>query len=229
MTQLTLPISESFHSLQGEGTFCGTPMHFIRTAGCNVGRHPETITWEIGQDRNFPILKTGKTAYVCHTYDGRKFWCDTDFQSSEKVSVRELLDNTWEKHICFTGGEPLLHKDTLDELIDEAGNRGIMTHIETSGTLDWEPKGICWITCSPKQHYSSLMIQLADEIKLLIDKDFHIEDVTADIREHDNVWVQPINNELSIDFDNFKRCQDILRIKPEWRLSVQLHKFLNIR
>jgi 7-carboxy-7-deazaguanine synthase len=203
-------------------------MHFIRTAGCNVGRHPEGMSWEIGKDRDFPILKTGRTAYVCHTYDGRPFWCDTDFQHGVPTSVRELLDNTWERHICFTGGEPLLHVKVLDPLMDEANDRGIMVHIETSGTVEWEPN-IGWLTVSPKQHYLSIMIQHADEVKLLVDKDFKIEDVTADIREHSNVWIQPVNGELTVDMDNFKLCQDILRIHPEWRLSVQLHKFLSIR
>jgi len=203
-------------------------MHFIRTAGCNVGRHPESVTWEIDKDRDFPILKTGRPAYLCHTYDNRPFWCDTDFQHGDQTSVRELLDNTWEKHICFTGGEPLLHKDKLDILMDEANDRGILVHIETSGTIEWEPN-LGWITVSPKQGYSPLMIQVADEIKLLVDKDFHIEEVPPDIREHENVFIQPVNGELTIDMDNFKLCQEVLRVKPEWKLSIQLHKFLNIR
>lgn len=225
---LMLPISEDFHSLQGEGTFTGTPMHFIRTSGCNVGRHPDTIPWEINQDRNFPILKTGRTAYVCHTHDGRQFWCDTDFQHGVPTSVRELLDNTWEKHICFTGGEPLLHKVVLDQLIDEANNRGIYIHVETSGTIDWEG-AMCWVTVCPKRRYSSLMIQLADEVKLLVDKDFRLEDVTADIKEHDNVWVQPVNNEMTVNMDNFKRCMEVLRVRPDWKLSSQFHKLVGLR
>jgi organic radical activating enzyme len=223
----TLPISEEFHSLQGEGTYAGTPMHFIRLAGCNVGKHPESMTWEIGQDNHFPILKTGKVAYRCHTYDGRGFWCDTDFQKSDPIEIETLLNNTWESHICITGGEPLLHIDKIWDLSDRCTYRNIMLHVESSGTIleliPW------WLTISPKIDYIEAMIDWADEIKLLIDENFQLDLVPKCILNHANVFAQPINDELSLNPANFKLTMEVLRARPDWKCSVQLHKLLGLR
>jgi 7-carboxy-7-deazaguanine synthase len=230
MTQpMILPIAEHFHSYQGEGRWTGTPMHFIRTAGCSVGQHPEAVTWEIAKDNNFPILKTGNTAYVCHTYDGRPFWCDTDFQKGEWLSVADLIDETWERHICLTGGEPFLLRDKLPELFERAKLKGVQIHVETSGTIAWLPPMPTWITVSPKVNYLKYMIGVADEIKLLVDKDFDYEKVPDDIKQRADVYVQPINNELSIDLDNLERCKNVTRIRPDWKISFQTHKFVNWR
>jgi len=224
---MLLPIAESFHSYQGEGDWTGTPMFFIRTAGCSVGQHPEHVKWEIGQDKDFPILKTGYPAYRCHTYDGRGFWCDTDFHKGVFMSIDTLIESTWEKHICITGGEPLLHKEKLEVLVRAAYIQGIFVHIETSVTIDWSCNA--WITVSPKQGYLSTMIQRANELKLLIDPSFKLGDVPMEILQHENVFVQPVNAELEVDFDNLQLCYNILREMPRWRLSVQLHKFLRVR
>lgn len=223
----TLPIAEHFHSIQGEGTYTGTPMHFIRLAGCNVGKHPEHVTWEIGQDRNFPILRTGHPAYLCHTYDGRPFWCDTDFHHGDPMEIDWLLNDTWERHVCVTGGEPLLHFAKLCELADECQSRGIYMHTESSGTIKELVPG--WLTISPKQGFIEDMIDWADEVKLLVDKDFKLDLIPQCIRDHSNVFVQPINNELSVDPNTLSLTMEVLRVRPDWKLSSQLHKFLNVR
>ncbi len=227
MTPLTLPIAEHFHSLQGEGYWIGTPMYFVRLAGCNVGKHPEHVTWEIGMDRNFPILRTGHPAYLCHTYDDRPFWCDTDFHHGDPMSVDWLLNETWEQHICITGGEPLLHAAKLQDFAHECNARGIHLHIESSGTIKELIGG--WLTISPKQGFFEDMIDWADEIKLLVDKDFKLSTVPDCIKQHNLVYVQPINHELSIDMSNFKLCMEVLRARPDWKLSIQQHKQLGLR
>jgi len=227
MSQMNLIVSEEFHSLQGEGFWTGTPMHFIRLSGCNVGQHPEHATWEIGQDRNFPILKTGSVAAVCHTYDNRRFWCDTDFWKGTVTDADTLLDDTWEQHVCITGGEPLLHYEKLDQLASMCQDRGLMLHVETSGTINHPISG--WVTVSPKLGFKEDMISWADEIKLLVDGGFKLSNVPGCIRDHKLVYVQPINNELSIDPENFKLCMEVLRVRPDWKLSIQQHKQLGLR
>jgi len=37
--------------------------------------------------------------------------------------------------VSFTGGEPLLHKDFLKEILRLLKNQGITTYLETNGTL----------------------------------------------------------------------------------------------
>lgn len=225
-----LKVAERFHSVQGEGTFTGASMHFVRLAGCNVGKHPESVTGEIGMDRHFPILKTGNVAYLCHTYDGRSFWCDTDFQKGEPVEADKVLDETWEEHLCLTGGEPLLHKNAVSYLVDKCFERGILLHVESSGTIPLPSNFYSgWLTVSPKEGYDPLMIQMADEIKLLVDESFDLEKVPMDIREHANVFIQPVNYELHVHIGNLRKCEEILRKMPNWRLSVQLHKLFGWR
>lgn len=223
-----LILAEDFHSYQGEGTFTGTPMHFIRTAGCSVGRSPITsgeVQHEVGKDRDFPILKTGRVAWRCYTYDGRGFWCDTDFQKGTVTPMREIITNTWEHHVCITGGEPLVLRDRIDRFIEMCyESEHILPHIETSGTIDWTPKHPCWITVSPKIDYLPCMLERADEIKLLIDPSFDLNKVPAQIQDYSNVFIQPINDENHIDVNNLRLCDAILRQRPNWHLSVQLHK-----
>lgn len=201
-------------------------MHFIRLAGCSVGQ--AATGTEV-----FPMLKTQNEAWMCHTYDGRPFFCDTDFGFHHWANFAELLDDTWEEHVCITGGEPLIHKDKLAQFIEEAHDRGIMVHIETSGTIDWRAdlviNKLVWISVSPKQDVLPEMIDAADEIKLLVDEKFDISYIPREVLHHPLVYIQPINDELMVRKDNFERCMMILRIHPEWHLSVQTHKLLNLR
>lgn len=226
-----LPITEDFHSLQGEGEWVGTAMHFIRLAGCSVGQPPAQLAPT--QDSVLPILKTGVPSWLCRTYDGRPFWCDTDFKFREWLNFANLLDDTWENHICVTGGEPLIHLEKLERFMDEAIQRGIQVHIETSGTimLDWQERynGLLWVSVSPKQGYLPEMIGIADEIKLLVDDKFVLEDLPAGLRTHENVFIQPINDEMTFRKENLDLCYKILRAMPNWRLSIQTHKALGLR
>jgi len=234
MTLLTLPVAEHFHSIQGEGQYTGTAMHFIRLAGCNVGKLPmeAAVQWETGVNHDFPKLKTGRVAYRCHTYDGRGFWCDTDFQHGEPETFEHLLVETWEHHVCLTGGEPLLHLHVM-EFVDACRRAGRLTHIETSGTVYWEPtedlRPHVWITVSPKAECLDEMLVQADEIKLLVDAQFDINRIPEPVHHHKNVYIQPVNEELGVNMANLNLCLELLKHKPNWQLSVQLQKCFNWR
>jgi 7-carboxy-7-deazaguanine synthase len=99
-------VIEVFHSLQGEGPLTGVRTTFIRAARCNL----------------------------------RCAWCDTpySFGPGRSRSVESLLaevsrDKT--RHVCLTGGEPLLQSESL-ELVKRLADRGITTLVETGGSLD---------------------------------------------------------------------------------------------
>lgn len=178
-----------------------------------------------------PVLKTGERAWLCHTYDGRPFWCDTDFKLRKWTHFHELLAATWENHICLTGGEPLVHEDKLHEFIKLAHEHEIQVHIETSGTIEvvFDPHYAVWISVSPKVGVLNEMIESADEIKLLVDASFEIESVPDVILNHPLVYIQPINDELMVSRPNFDLCMKILREHPDWHLSIQQHKLLGLR
>jgi 7-carboxy-7-deazaguanine synthase len=219
---IRFPVAEEFHSIQGEGRWTGTPMHFVRLAGCCVG--------DPGVLGDFPMLKTGRTAWGCHTYDGRSFVCDTDFNLRKWMEFEEILDDTKESHICLTGGEPLIHGDKILDFIEKAGGHDICVHVETSGTIAMDfPHMNVWLTVSPKHGALGYMISQADEVKLLVDKNFDLSKLPPAVLHHPLVYVQPINEELSVNKANVQRCFDILNANPHWNLSVQLHKFIGVR
>lgn len=222
------PIAEIFTSIQGEGSFSGTQMTFVRFAGCSVGKKiPDPIKSNLG----LPVY-----AEQCCTHDGRIFTCDTDFRTKEVLTVEEILDRVSPGivHLCLTGGEPLIHD--LDALVHECLHRRMLVHIETSGTipiphvvLNMYTRASFWVTVSPKQGARDAAILAADEVKLLVDEHFNETHVPESILQHRLIWIQPINGEHEISRENLQRCMVLLTKHPSWRLSLQIHKYLKVR
>lgn len=86
--QNILKVSEIFKSIQGEGRYIGTPMLFIRLAGCN-----RTCSW-------------------CDTKYSWLEGIEMDISS-----VVELINKTKLPYACWTGGEPLLQYEQIYEVI----------------------------------------------------------------------------------------------------------------
>lgn len=241
----TLPIAETFHSIQGEGMYVGTPMHFIRLSGCPVGK-AASQHWPLASKpysgdsevnavlEPLPLLSNGTQSSACRAWDGRHFICDTDFSCHTNKSVDELIGETWEKHICLTGGEPLIHQQAMiaQGLFQRAFQNKIRIHIETSGTVLLAPSlqhdRRIWITVAPKWAFKEEMLVLADEIKFLVDQEWK-EEEWMDGLLCPNIFASPINNEKTINMENVGLATAVLRSHPEWRLSCQWHKFLNLR
>ena len=102
-------VIEVFHSLQGEGPWSGVRTTFVRTARCNL----------------------------------RCRWCDTkySFGPGRERSIASILAEVARnrtRHVCLTGGEPLLQKESR-RLVAALSRRGIRTVIETGGSLDVRP------------------------------------------------------------------------------------------
>ena len=141
-----LPVVEIFDSIQGEGAWQGTPMSFVRLAGCNVGRYAQL----------------GEKYPKCVSWNGSTFRCDTDYRSSEIMSVQDIAARAQLPHVCVTGGEPFVHH--YERLVELAGelwgcNPDCEIHFETNGTkplapfaafFDEQELSSIWITCSPK-------------------------------------------------------------------------------
>lgn len=219
---MNIHIAEMFLSVQGEGYYTGTPMFFVRLAGCSVGK---------------PI-PGGNPSYVeeCTLYDGRKFLCDTNFRRTQTLSIEQVVEQLPHvNHISITGGEPFNQQAAVKELVD-AVRTFVKPHIETSGTV--EPSWLfdptyrdVWVTVSPKLGATPMMMARANEIKFLVDEDF--DPVVAEdmLRGLNNVyvWLQPVNFENEMDTGNVQRCLQLLEKYPSWKLSVQLHKVLGVR
>ena len=99
-----MKINEVFYSIQGESTFVGFPTFFIRTTGCNL----------------------------------RCSYCDTKYSYHEGAerTIESLVDealSSGARHVCVTGGEPLLQKDSL-RLMSSLCDAGLVVSLETSGS-----------------------------------------------------------------------------------------------
>lgn len=233
------PIAETFTSVQGEGQWCGTLMHFIRLAGCNVGRYMTEGQLEANEAfRIHPAdfkLASAKTHSICESMFGARFLCDTNYHEAYKVSARELLDACKNvDHVCLTGGEPFLHD--LFPLVEEAAWR--QCHIETSGTRPIAPlfehkhPTATWITCSPKKGFIVENLNYIDEFKFVVGSPADMDHIVHFCDSNDidvPVFLQPINQVNQVDRGAIDMVLACIERYPYCRLSAQLHKYLGVR
>ncbi len=226
---MALRVLEIFDSLQGEGYWAGTPMTFVRLAGCNVV--------ELGL--------------------GCAHWCDTrgswDRKAGETLEIRDIILRVALPRLCLTGGEPLLQPLEVARLAKEARALGMRVHVETNGTVEppahslAEPDGSLfdWVTVSPKPpryEIASGWAGQVDELKFVVDEYLTAataERVVADFPEA-VVSIQPVwgarvgagrPGEVSLESGGAatQRAVAMVMEHPEWRLSLQIHKFLGVR
>ena len=139
--------------------------------------------------------------------------------------------------VVITGGEPLHHN--LDPLCKEIRkstlnheNRSIPIHIETSG-VDKISGNPDWITLSPKRHSPPRLdtLLLCQELKIVVqnEEDIDFAEKIADLINH-NGLIKP-QLFLQAGWDNEKGQALAIRYvknNPDWRLSMQTHKWLGV-
>ena len=193
-------IVEIFHSVQGEGAKSGIPHVFVRFGKCNL---------------------------ACE-------WCDTDFNTYEKMTVQMIVERVLAfkcNNVIYTGGEPLLND--LWPLSRELKKHQIHLSCESNGTVK-VPEGLLdWICISPKdQEYPNVSIKQrsGDELKCVyVGQDLRMYD---DLKQgFDYLFLQPCYIESeSIEWNgkNFAMTESVVKNNPEWRLSLQTHKWMQI-
>ena len=156
-------------------------------------------------------------------------WCDTDHSMTEKLTSTEIVDRVGQLGVNFvvlTGGEPVLHVDR--ELVESLHVVGCDTAIETNGTIQiagMVRRFLSWITVSPKSHFGAPFKQRSgDELKVVWDG---VVDPRALARgaEFNHFVIQP---EWSMRAKVLKEILEFIEEYPKWRLSIQLHKILNL-
>jgi 7-carboxy-7-deazaguanine synthase len=196
----TVPVMEHFYTLQGEGFHQGKAAYFIRLGGCDVG---------------------------C-------VWCDVkDSWDAGKHPLRKIEDlvrtvkQTQAKIVVITGGEPLMHD--LDHLTDQLHLAGLRTHIETSGSSPLSGKWD-WITLSPKKFKAPLaeVLPYASELKIII------------FNHSDFAWAEKWAHQVSPGCKLYLQPEwtkaatitpliiDYIKANPQWQLSLQIHKYINV-
>jgi len=99
-------VSEIFYSIEGEGIEIGRPEVFIRLSGCNL----------------------------------RCRWCDTKYalKGGKEMSIENIIQEVSKypcKSVSITGGEPLLQKEELLELVKQLKALDYWIQINTNGTI----------------------------------------------------------------------------------------------
>ncbi len=201
-TQTHVPLMEEFYSIQGEGFHTGRAAYFIRLAGCDVG-----CTW-------------------C---DVKESW---DVESHPLVEISSIIQNIKQSgtdFVVITGGEPAMYDLTaLCDAIHQID--GVSIAIETSGA---HPiiGDIDWICLSPKKFKLPLEDNylIANELKVIA------------FNNHDFKWAKELENKVSLacqlyiqpEWDKKEEMTpkiiDFVKQNPDWNISLQTHKYLNVR
>jgi len=131
--------------------------------------------------------------------------------------------------IIWTGGEPTLQ--LTNEVLDYFSE--YYNCIETNGTNP-VPSKIQYISCSPKVSPEILKVNFerVNELRYPISVGDLLPDI-SELPEADNYFVSPVflgeekRRFQQVD-ENVKYAIDFVSMNPKWRLSLQLHKLLNI-
>ena len=191
---------EMFYSLQGEGFHQGRAAFFIRLAGCDVG---------------------------CVWCDVKESW---DASRHPTLTIEEIVAAA-KAHpgrlAIVTGGEPLLYN--LDALTTALKAAGFETNIETSGSSpmsgQWD-----WVCLSPKKFKAPFQenITLASELKVVVfnKHDFDwAETYAKQVNSTCKLYLQP---EWDKSAEITPLVIDYIKAHPNWELSAQLHKYIQV-
>lgn len=191
-------------TIQGEGAHAGRPCVFLRFAVCNL---------------------------ACT-------WCDTDFHPAgaqrlvaADIAARLLdLDRHGARLVIVTGGEPALQWDA--ELADALRAAGFAVHMESNGTRALAAP-VDWLTVSPKPHFHQDHIALAElapsECKVVVDDAVGDAELLAYQERYATCahwFLQPCMDARYQ--EHLVRTLDLVQRHPRWRVSLQLHKILDV-
>ncbi len=191
---------EDFYTVQGEGEYQGYAAYFIRLAGCDVG---------------------------CVWCDVKESW---DATKHPIVEVDEIVRRAKESGCniaVVTGGEPAHYN--LIELTTQLRKAGLRTHMETSGAYeisgDWD-----WVCLSPKKFREPVISSypIAHELKVVIynKSDFKwAEEHAVKVSDRCVLFLQP---EWSRENEMIPLIVNYIKKNPRWRISLQVHKYMNI-
>lgn len=159
-------------------------------------------------------------------------FCDTDFSEYREMVVEEILSeiallSDHCRFVVLTGGEPTLQLD--ETLIESLHSRGYFIAIETNGTHHY-PWNVDWVTFSPKDAYvnnAQPVISYADEIKIVFDGEHDVSDYGV---RACHKYLQPCDTGDKVKNAKItERLVDFLLDNPEWSMSLQQQKIINVK
>lgn len=191
---------ESFYTIQGEGHYQGSAAYFIRLGGCDVG---------------------------CVWCDVKESWDASAHPTVEIAALGTKAKASGTEIVVVTGGEPGMYD--LTQLTATIKSHRLRTHIETSGaypiTGTWD-----WVCLSPKKFKAphASVFGIADELKIIVYNmsDFAwAEEFAAKVNPSCELFLQP---EWSKEKEMLPFIIDYVKAHPQWKVSLQIHKYMNI-
>ena len=192
-------VNNIFYSLQGEGRNTGRAAVFIRFAGCNL----------------------------------RCSFCDTEFESYREMTEEDILAviRDYPSHfVVLTGGEPTLQVD--EAFVDFLHQHGYEVAMESNGTHP-APMNLDWLTVSPKESGQWKVDggkRVPDEIKVVFDE-HTAENLSSLHTLHPSplLYLQPCDTgDPERNKAITQACVEYIKQHPQWRLSLQTHKLIDI-
>ena len=218
-------VNELFQTIQGEGFYTGVPAIFVRLQGCDVGcawcdtKH----TWKVDPSNNTALNLLTDRSNESERWSG--------------VNAQQIIDEIKRlgytaNLIVITGGEPCMYD--LRELTHLLHEFGFKSQIETSGTYPVLVHDDSWVTVSPKINMRAKKevllsaLERANEIKHPVGTEKDIDQLDALLQpvkslQEKTICLQPISQKVKAT----TLCMDTC-IERNWRLSVQVHKYLDI-
>ena len=220
---MTYVVKEIFYTLQGEGENAGRPAVFCRFAGCNLWTGREV-------DRHKAVCQFCDTDFVGVGPDGGKFAGAGELADAVLTRWPSIVDGRatgGRPLVVCTGGEPLLQLDAA--AVAALHDRGFEVAVETNGTQP-VPPGLDHVCVSPKAA-APLVLTGGDELKLVYPQSQPEAQPErfADLA-FGAFFLQPLDagNEAGTRA-NTQAALAYCLAHPQWRLSLQTHKILEIR
>jgi len=218
-----VPMVEIFETVEGEGLQAGYPTVFVRVFHCNL----------------------------------RCTWCDTTYSYAPakpefEATIEEIVNRVKSfrsQRICFTGGEPLIHREKSAALLLAMADLEhiVDIHIETNGAIDLQPfeqlrnshhdlqKKMRFVMDyklpasgeMDRMHMENFKeLQHQDEIKFVVgsENDFEItKQVVSEHYRNGQISVSPVWESMPP-----RRLVELLLENPlpNAKLSLQLHKVI---
>ncbi len=222
-------INEVFTTIQCEGRYAGHPAVFIRTQGCDVGcgfcdtKHTWDDTEESFIVNDDQVFNKG----AVQSEQEKQLWGNVHLATLLSYVCKQVNVSL----VVITGGEPCLQN--LMPLIIAIEETGRTVQIETSGTEKVNCTNKTWVTVSPKIEIGNMKpmvmqaVERANEIKYVCGAEKHLEKLDAlleKLKTKPLIYLQPLSA--------LPKATEICiatAIKRGYLLSIQAHKYINIR